>query len=96
MSDSEEEEEINDTPEIIRETYTTWHSHKNPRLEHFKDIIRKNQGKNQIPPKDLEFYQEQILSQIPRDEITRKKSGILSKLLNGKKFKATTMKSLIT
>ena len=75
MSDSEEEEEeeIINTPQIIRETYTTWHSHKNPRLEHFKDIIRKNQGKNQIPLKDLEFYQEQILSQIPLNQITRKK-----------------------
>ena len=75
MSDSEEEEkEINDTPELIRETYTTWHSYKNPRLEHFKNIIRKNQGKKiKIPPKDLEFYQEQILSQIPLNQLTKKK-----------------------
>ena len=74
MSDSEEEE-INDTPELIRETYTTtWHSYKNPRLEHFKNIIRKNQGKQiKIPPKDLEFYQEQILSQIPLNQLTKKK-----------------------
>ena len=72
MSDSEEEE-INDTPELVLETYTTSHSHKNPRLEHFKNIIRKNQGKNRIPLKDLEFYQEKILSQIPLPEITRKK-----------------------
>ena len=84
MSDSEEEE-INDTPEIIRETYTTSHSQINPRLEHFKNIIRKNQGKNQIPPKDLEFYQEQILSQIPRDEITRKKVRDFVKAFKWKK-----------
>ena len=76
---------INDTPEIIRETHTTWHSHKNPRLEHFKNIIRKNQGKNQIPLKDLEFYQEQILSQIPREEITRKKVRDFVKAFKWKK-----------
>ena len=83
MSDSEEE--INDTPEIIREIRTTSHSQINPRLEHFKNIIRKNQGKNQIPLKDLEFYQEQILSQIPRDEITRKKVRDFVKAFKWKK-----------
>ena len=47
---------------------------KNPRLDHFENIIRQHQGrKNQIPLQDLEFYQEQILAQIPREEITRKK-----------------------
>ena len=72
MSDSEEEA-IDDSPQLVRETYTTWRSLKNPRLEHFKQIIRKNQGKNQLPLKDLEFYKSEILSQIPLAQITRKK-----------------------
>ena len=46
---------------------------KNPRVEYFKEIIRKNQGKNQLPLKDLEFYKSEILSQIPLAQITRKK-----------------------
>ena len=73
MSDSDFEPEEIDTPQLVLETYTTSHSHKNPRLEYFKEIIRKNQGKNKIPLQDLEFYQQKILSQIPLPEITRKK-----------------------
>ena len=72
MSDSEEEEEIDDSPQLIRETRNTWRRFENPRLEHFKQIIRKNQGKNQLPLKDLEFYQSKILSQIPREKLTKK------------------------
>ena len=73
MSDSEEEV-IHYSPQLVRETYYTWKRFtKNPRLEHFKQIIRKNQGKNQLPLKDLEFYQSKILSQIPLAQITRKK-----------------------
>ena len=75
-SDSDPEEEIGapeGAPELVLETYKTFRLQKNPRLEHFKNIIRQNQGKNKIPLPDLEFYQEQILSQIPREEITRKK-----------------------
>ena len=71
-SDSDPEEEIG-APELVLETFTTTRPKTNPRLEHFKNIIRQNQGKNKIPLPDLEFYQEQILSQIPREEITRKK-----------------------
>ena len=71
-SDSDPEEEIG-APELVRETFTTTRPKTNPRLEHFKNIIRQNQGKNKIPLPDLEFYQEQILAQIPREEITRKK-----------------------
>ena len=71
-SDSDPEEEIG-APELVRETFTTTRPKTNPRLEHFKNIIRQNQGKHKIPLPDLEFYQEQILSQIPREEITRKK-----------------------
>ena len=89
MSDSDaDQEEIDNTPQIIRETHTTWHSHKNPRLEHYKNIIQKNQGKNQIPLKDLEFYQEQIPSQIPQ--------GFCQSSKMEKKFRETTMKFLIT
>ena len=77
MSDSDsEEEEIGapeGAPELVLETFTTSRLQKNPRLEHFKNIIRQNQGKNQILLQDLEFYQEKILAQIPREEITRKK-----------------------
>ena len=72
-SDSNPEEELFETPQLVRETFTTTRLKKNPRLEHFKNIIRQNQGKNKIPLPDLEFYQEQILAQIPREEITRKK-----------------------
>ena len=75
-SDSDPEEEIGapeGAPELVLETYKTFRLQKNPRLEHFKNIIRQNQGKNKIPLPDLEFYQEQILAQIPREEITRKK-----------------------
>ena len=72
-SDSEEEE-IPGTPKLVLETFTTSIPKKIPRLEHFKHIIKQNQGKtHKIPLKDLEFYQEQILSQIPREELTRKK-----------------------
>ena len=72
-SDSDPEEELFETPQLVLETYKTSRLQKNPRLEHFKNIIRQNQGKNKIPLPDLEFYQEQILAQIPREEITRKK-----------------------
>ena len=74
MSDSEDEDEIpHYSPEFVRETYTTNTVPKNPRVEYFKEIIRKNQGKNQLPLKDLEFYKSEILSQIPLAQITRKK-----------------------
>ena len=72
-SDSDPEEELFETPQLVLETFKSSRLQKNPRLEHFKNIIRQNQGKNKIPLPDLEFYQEQILSQIPREEITRKK-----------------------
>ena len=72
-SDSTPEDEFCEIPELVLETFHTSRVKKNPRLEHFKNIIRQNQGKNKIPLPDLEFYQEQILAQIPREEITRKK-----------------------
>ena len=72
-SDSDPAEELFETPQLVRETFHTSRVKKNSRLEHFKNIIRQNQGKNKIPLPDLEFYQEQILAQIPREEITRKK-----------------------
>ena len=72
-SDSTSEEELFETPQLVLETFKSSRLQKNPRLEHFKNIIRQNQGENKIPLPDLEFYQEQILSQIPREEITRKK-----------------------
>ena len=72
-SDSTSEEELFETPQLVLETFKSSRLQKNPRLEHFKNIIRQNQGKNKIPLPDLEFYQEQILAQIPREEITRKK-----------------------
>ena len=79
MSDSDSDPQEN-VPELVLETFTTSRVKKNPRLEHFKNIIRQNQGKNKIPLPDLEFYQEQILAQIPREEITRKKSqGVCQK-----------------
>ena len=72
-SDSDPEEELFETPQLVLETFKSSRLQKNLRLEHFKNIIRQNQGKNKIPLPDLEFYQEQILAQIPREEITRKK-----------------------
>ena len=73
-SDSDPAEELFEIPELVLETFHTSRVKKNPRLEHFKNIIRQNQGKHyKIPLPDLEFYQEQILAQIPREEITRKK-----------------------
>ena len=72
MSDSEDEIP-HYSPQLVRETYTTNTVPKNPRVEYFKEIIRKNQGKNQLPLKDLEFYKSEILSQIPLAQITRKK-----------------------
>ena len=73
-SDSTPEDEFCEIPQLVRETFHTSRVKKNPRLEHFKNIIRQNQGKHyKIPLPDLEFYQEQILAQIPREEITRKK-----------------------
>ena len=74
MSDSDSEDEIHRySPQLVRETYTTGRVFKNPRVEYFKEIIRKNQGQNQLPLKDLEFYKSEILSQIPLAQITRKK-----------------------
>ena len=74
MSDSDSEDEIpRYSPQLVRETYTTGKVFKNPRVEYFKEIIRKNQGKNQLPLKDFEFYKSEILSQIPLAQITRKK-----------------------
>ena len=72
MSDSEDEIHRY-SPQLVRETYTTGRVFKNPRVEYFKEIIRKNQGKNQLPLKDFEFYKSEILSQIPLAQITRKK-----------------------
>ena len=72
MSDSEDEIHRY-SPQLVRETYTTGRVFKNPRVEYFKEIIRKNQGQNQLPLKDLEFYKSEILSQIPLAQITRKK-----------------------
>ena len=72
MSDSEDEIPRY-SPQLVRETYTTNTVPKNPRVEYFKEIIHKNQGKNQLPLKDLEFYKSEILSQIPLAQITRKK-----------------------
>ena len=72
MSDSEDEIHRY-SPQLVRETYTTGKVFKNPRVEYFKEIIRKNQGKNQLPLKDFEFYKSEILSQIPLAQITRKK-----------------------
>ena len=72
MSDSEDEIPCY-SPQLVRETYTTGKVFKNPRVEYFKEIIRKNQGGNQLPLKDLEFYKSEILSQIPLAQITRKK-----------------------
>ena len=75
MSDSDSDPDPPEIPELVLETFHTSRVKKNPRLEHFKNIIRQNQGKHyKIPLPDLEFYQEQILAQIPREEITRKKS----------------------
>ena len=72
--DSDPAEELFETPQLVRETFTTFRIKKNPRLEHFKNIMRQQQGKsNKISLSDLEFYQAQILAQIPRAEITRKK-----------------------
>ena len=73
MSDSDSDPDPPEIPELVLETFHTSRVKKNSRLEHFKNIIRQNQGKNKIPLPDLEFYQEQILAQIPREEITRKK-----------------------
>ena len=75
MSDSEDEDEIpHYSPQLVRETYTTnTVSKKIPEWNIFKEIIRKNQGKNQLPLKDFEFYKSEILSQIPLAQITRKK-----------------------
>ena len=72
MSDSEDEIPRY-SPQLVRETYTTGRVFKNPRVEYFKEIIRKNQGQNQLPLKDLEFYKSEILSKIPLAQITRKK-----------------------
>ena len=73
-SDSDSDPDPPEIPELVLETFHTSRVKKNPRLEHFKNIIRQNQGKHyKIPLPDLEFYQEQILAQIPREEITRKK-----------------------
>ena len=74
-SDSDPAEELFETPQLVLETFKTSRLQKNPRLEHFKNIIRQNQGKHyKIPLPDLEFYQEQILAQIPRGRNHEKKS----------------------
>ena len=73
-SDSDSNPDPPEIPELVLETFHTSRVKKNPRLEHFKNIIRQNQGRTtRFSLPDLEFYQEQILAQIPREEITRKK-----------------------
>ena len=94
-SDSDSEEEFGQ-PQLVRETYTTSRPKPNPRLEHFKNVIRQNQGRNKIPLPDLQFYQEQILSQIPREEITRKKVREFVKNPSGKTSAEMIMKFLTT
>ena len=92
-SDSDPAEELFETPQLVLETFKTSRLQKNPRLEHFKNIIRQNQGKHyKIPLPDLEFYQEQILAQIPREEITRKKVREFVKTQGGKKSGERIMK----
>ena len=91
-SDSDPTEELFETPQLVRETFHTSRVKTNSRLEHFKNIIRQNQGKNKIPLPDLEFYQEQILAQIPREEITRKKVREFVKTQGGKKSGEMIMK----
>ena len=46
-SDSDPAEELFETPQLVLETFKTSRLQKNPRLEHFKNIIRQNQGKQQ-------------------------------------------------
>ena len=89
-SDSDPETEIGapeGAPELVLETFHTSRPKKNPRLEHFKKIIHQNQGKTRVPLKDLEFYQEQILAQIPREELTKKKVRDFVKAQNWKKVR---------
>ena len=69
MSDSEDDFK----PQLVLEAFTTSMPRRNPRLDHFIDIIYKNKGGNKLPLTDLEFYKDQILSQIPLSELTRKK-----------------------
>ena len=95
--DSDPAEELFETPQLVRETFTTSRPKKNSRLEHFKKVIRQQQGKsNKISLLDLEFYQEQILAQIPREEITRKKVREFVKTQGWKKVREMSMKFLTT
>ena len=96
MSDSEDEDEIpRYSPQLVRETYTTNTVPKNPRVEYFKEIIRKNQGKNQLPLKDLEFYKSEILSKFHLLKSLGKKSEIFAKPLAGGSTATSTQFSII-
>ena len=85
-SNSDPEEELFETPQLVLETYKASRLQKNPRLEHFKNIIRQNQGKNKIPLPDLDS--PRFLAKKSRE----KKSGSLSKNPSGKKSGEMIMK----
>ena len=99
MSDSEDEDEIpHYSPQLVRETYTTNTVPKNPRVEYFKEIIRKNQGKNQLPLKDLEFYKSEIPKFSPKFHLLKslgKKSEIFAKPAIGRSTATSTPFSII-
>ena len=93
MSDSEEEEEeIPGTSQLVLETFTTTRPKTNPRLEHFKNIIRQNQGKTKFLSQILSFIKKKFSPRFLAKKSREKKSGSLSKNPSGKKFGEMTMK----
>ena len=96
MSDSEDEDEIpRYSPQLVRETYTTNTVPKNPRVEYFKEIIRKNQGKTNFHSKILNFTNPKFFPKFHLLKSPGKKSEIFAKPLAGGSTATSTPFSII-
>ena len=81
MSDSDSDPDPpENVPELVLETFHTSRVKKNPRLEHFKNIIRQNQGRNKdSSPRSMSFIKNKFFPRFLAKKSREKKSGSLSK-----------------
>ena len=94
MSDSEDEIHRY-SPQLVRETYTTGKVFKNPRVEYFKEIIRKNQGKTNFHSKILNFTNPKFSPKFHLLKSHGKKSEIFAKPAIGRSTATSTPFTII-
>ena len=94
MSDSEDEIPRY-SPQLVRETYTTGRVFKNPRVEYFKEIIRKIRGKTNFHSKILNFTNLKFFPKFHLLKSHGKKSEIFAKPPAGKSTATSTPFSII-